>query len=139
MPLYFPSSTTPTTWTRDPSSILKNPPIAFAGDPKILLANAQFTTATRGALLSSCQLNVRPESKAVRAAWKYSGDILKRNDTAAALDGLRSAVSPVKTSASAYAPLISGAQSIKPTDSTPGVVRMAATMRFCITSNLSPL
>src|SRR5206468_1480243 len=74
--LYFPSSTMPTTWMRAPSFLLKYLPMAFAADPKTLCANSWLTTATGGAFLSSCQVKVLPDSKAVLAAWKYSGEML---------------------------------------------------------------
>ena len=75
---YFPSSTIPTTWMRAPSFLLKYLPMVFAADPKTVRANCWLTTATLGAFLSSCHVKVLPESKAVRAARKYSGDMLNR-------------------------------------------------------------
>src|SRR5580658_9113208 len=105
---------------RVPSWVLYDFPIAFDAEPKILRANSWFTTATRGAFLSSCQVKVLPETSAVPAAWKYSGDMLNRNGVATALDGLRSVISSLKTGASSPAPL-NGTQSINPTDSTPGI------------------
>src|SRR5438093_13746014 len=87
---YFPSSTIPTTWMRVPSRLLKYPPMAFAADPKTVRANCWLTTATLGAFLASCYVNVLPQSKAVPAARKYSGVKLDRKALGAALDGVRS-------------------------------------------------
>ena len=60
-------------------------------------AGTRFTTATRGASLSSCHETILPANKDVPAAWKYSGDMLYIKAKAAAFDCLRSLVSFLKT------------------------------------------
>src|SRR5713101_4636648 len=100
-------------------------------EPKILLANSRFTTATRGEFLSSCHDNVLPANKLVRAASKYSGDMLYVMASAAAFAGLRSVVFSVKTF-ELYVPQYCGSRSTDPTDLTPGLVCKASIMRFCI-------
>ncbi len=96
-------------------------------------------TATGGAFLSSCHVKVLPKSNAVPAAWKYSGDMLNVKASAAAFDGFRSVVLSLKTCAPLSPPLTNGAQSIKPTDFTPGMDATASIMRFCISGTASPL
>ena len=68
MVLYLPSSTIPTTCMRVPSINLKYLPTAPVSEPKTLRANSRFTMATRGALLSSCQVKALPASRAEPAA-----------------------------------------------------------------------
>ena len=58
---------------------------------------SRLITATSGAFLSSCHVNSLPASKGVPAARKYSGEVLNVSASAAAVDGLRSVVSSVKT------------------------------------------
>jgi hypothetical protein len=56
-----------------------------------------MSVATRGEFLSSCKVKVRPDNKAVRAAGKCSGDMLKLRASAAECDGLRSDVPSANT------------------------------------------
>src|SRR5258706_14824115 len=87
--LYFPSSTRPTTRTRVPSLILKYRPIACGMEPSILLANSGFTTATRGAFVSSCHEKALTANKDVPDARETSGDTVYIYASAAVFDGLR--------------------------------------------------
>src|SRR5689334_4879101 len=94
-------------------------------EPKILRANSRLITATRGAFLSSCHVIALPNSRAVPAARKYSGDIRNVADTARAFDGLRSVVSSRKIGESFVSPAdANGGRSINPTDVTPGIFSM---------------
>ncbi len=123
---------------RVPSLILKYPPMAFATEPNILPANKRFTSATRGASLSSCQERGLPASKAVPAACKYSGEMSYFMTVAAAFAGLRSVDRSVKTNAG-FQPSANGGLSTNPTAFTPGIVSTASLMRFCIAGTSSPL
>ena len=124
---------------RDPSRILYARPIGLAANPKSLRANSRFTTATRGEFLSSCQVKVLPESRAVPAAWKYSGVTLNIAAPVAAFDGRRSDVLSVKTTESPSPLTAKGNASVNPTDSTPGNASRASVIRFCIAGTRSPL
>src|ERR1039457_3886756 len=105
---------------RVPSRILYKRPIGLVAEPNSLRANSRFTTATRGEFLSSYQVNVLPDSRAVPAARKYSGETLKTAASATELEGRRSDVLSVKTIESPSLLIPNGNASINPTDSTPG-------------------
>ncbi len=71
--------------------------MAFSMDPKTWRANSWFTTATRGAFLSSCHVNARPASGVVPAASKYPGETAYSTVRAAAFDALRSVALSAET------------------------------------------
>src|SRR5579864_1434315 len=137
--VYFPSCTTPTTWTRVPFHILKYRPTAFAGEPSTLRANVWLTTPTRGALLSSCQVKALPASNGACAAEKNSGDIWYVMGEAATFEGLRSVVSSVKAEALELPQPANGGQFAIPTAVTPGIDCNDSIMRFCIAGTASSL
>src|SRR6516164_8360138 len=112
--------------------------MALVTEPKILRANSLLMTATRGAFLSSCHVKGLPDSRAVPAAWKYSGEMADITAEAAAFDGLKSVVSSVKTVDSFQPPLAKGGGATNPTDSTPGIVSIASIMRLCMAGTASP-
>src|SRR5256885_3902585 len=103
------------------------------------IANNRFTTATRGAVLSSCQLKSLPANKCVPATRRYSGEMLNKTTRAAAFDGLRSAVLSVKIFDSLQHAGCSGGRLTKATDVTPEIEAVASSMRFCIAGARSAL
>jgi len=72
-------------------------PIALLIEPNILPAKSLLTTATAGALLSSCQVKLLPANKEVPAAAKYPGEMLYLYGMAVTFDSRRSAISSLKT------------------------------------------
>src|SRR3989442_8848936 len=106
--------------------------MAFVAEPRILRANSRFMTATRGAFLSSFHVTPLPTSRVVPAAWKYSGEMLNIIASAAAVDGLRSVVSSVKTFESLQQAGCNGGMLTNPADATPGIAAIVSIMRFCI-------
>src|SRR5437764_13969685 len=93
---YFPSSTTPTIWTRVASCNVKYRPIALVSEPNNLPANSRFT-ATAGALWSRCQEKALPANNLVPAASKYPGDTSYPDGLEAIFDLVRSLVFSLKT------------------------------------------
>src|SRR5260370_38015091 len=71
-------------------------------------------TATGGAFLSSCHVKVLPESNAVPAAWKYSGDMLNAKGSATAFDGLRAVVPWGKMCSPLSPPMVSSRRTGEP-------------------------
>src|SRR5690242_7456331 len=106
--------------------------MAFAWEPKIFRANVSLTTATRGALLSSCQVKALPASIGAWAAAKNSGEIWYIMGEAATFTGLKSAVSSVKMEALEEPQPANGGQFANPTAVTPGIAWIASVKRFCI-------
>src|SRR6185295_6489948 len=136
---YFPSPTMPTTWTRVPPASLKYAPSALSADPNTLPANSRFTTATGGALLSSWNVSSLPAKRGVLAAKKYSGEMLNFMTRAAAFPGRRSAVVSVKIFDSLQQAASNGGMLTNPTDVTPEIEPIAATIRVCIAGTPSAL
>src|SRR5215472_4591018 len=137
--VYFPSCTTPTTWMRVPFHILKYRPRALVDEPSTLRSNVWLTTATRGALLSSCQVKALPASNGACAAAKNSGDTSYFIDVAASLEGRRSEVSSAKIAVREAPQPANGGQFANPTAVTPGIDCIDSIMRFCIAGTASSL
>ena len=102
-------------------------------------ANSRFTTATRGAFLSSCHVRDLPASKAVPAASKYSGDMLYVIGFGSGIRRRQIVVSSRKTCV-LFAPHIQWRIDlpIPPTLRRESLSR-ASIMRFCIAGTWSPL